>query len=54
MKKLICRILGHKFKYNGASLITKCHCERCGMKWKVKFNRGVHPSKLAEWVIDED
>lgn len=30
MKKLICKILGHKYHYN----FTKCECKRCGIKWK--------------------
>lgn len=30
MKKLICKILGHKYHYN----FNKCECKRCGVKWK--------------------
>ncbi len=34
MKKLICKIIGHKFKYNFVTYPTKCSCTRCGKKWK--------------------
>lgn len=38
MKKLICRIFGHKFKYNFTWAPTRCHCSRCGIKWKTIKN----------------
>lgn len=34
MKKIICKILGHKYHYNFKSFPTKCECKRCGVKWK--------------------
>lgn len=34
LKEIICRIIGHKYKYNFTWMPTKCHCERCGEKWK--------------------
>jgi hypothetical protein len=34
MKKLICKIFGHKYSYNFGWMPSKCVCKRCGMKWK--------------------
>lgn len=34
MKKLICKIIGHKYQYNFGWMPSKCLCNRCGMKWK--------------------
>ena len=36
VKELICKIRGHKYSYNFGWMPTKCHCTRCGMKWKTK------------------
>ena len=38
LKKLICKILGHKYVYNFGWMPTKCECKRCGMKWKTVNN----------------
>ncbi len=38
MKKLICKLLGHRFKYNFGWMPNKCYCSRCGAKWKTIKN----------------
>lgn len=38
MKRLICKILGHEYKYNFGWMPNKCECTRCGMKWKTINN----------------
>ena len=38
MKKLICKLFGHKYRYNFGWMPSKCVCERCGMRWKTIKN----------------
>ena len=38
MKKLVCKLFGHKYKYNFVSYPSKCSCTRCGAKWKTIKN----------------
>lgn len=42
MKKLICRLLGHDYRYNFPSIPNKCICYRCS----AKFEFGL---KSLEW-----
>ena len=39
MKKLICKLFGHKFRYNFATLPNKCICGRCHQKWKADYSK---------------
>jgi|688.fasta_scaffold2131635_2 hypothetical protein len=48
MKKLICKILGHKYKYNFVSFPSKCKCTRCGKKWKSINNPKYNGKNLNE------
>lgn len=56
MKKLICKIIGHKYKYNFVSFPSKCSCTRCGDKWKT-INNPEYVGDLKEpifiWIKDE-
>lgn len=38
MKRIICKIIGHKYQYNFGWMPNKCHCKRCGKKWKTINN----------------
>ena len=38
MKKSVCKLLGHKYKYNFKWMPSKCSCTRCGAKWKTIKN----------------
>lgn len=38
MKRLICKLFGHKYKYNFPKIPTKCECKRCGKKWHTVKN----------------
>ena len=60
MKKLICKIFGHKYKYNFGWMPSKCECRRCGQKWKSVKNPNYVPGEsnpLSEdimiWVEDK-
>jgi hypothetical protein len=57
MKKLICKILGHKYQYNFAWMPNKAHCTRCGKKWKTEINPfyGGNPIEddMHIWVEDK-
>lgn len=37
MKKIICNIFGHDYRYNFMSLPNKCICYRCGSKHKLNL-----------------
>jgi hypothetical protein len=59
MKKLICKVFGHKYSYNFGWMPNKCVCKRCGMKWKTIDNPDYIPNKsnpfetdLKIWVED--
>jgi hypothetical protein len=54
MKKIFCKTLGHSFQYNHGSQPTRCYCKRCGIKFKVQFNKPpVHPFELCSWVEEK-
>jgi len=59
MKKLICKLFGHKYSYNFVWMPSKCICKRCGMKWKTIDNPNYIPGEsnplsedLKVWVED--
>ncbi len=37
MKKLLCRLLGHKCLFNFKSMPSKCICKRCKQKFKMDY-----------------
>ena len=39
MKKILCKILGHQFRYNFPSLPNKCICARCHKKWVADYSK---------------
>ena len=45
-KTFLCDLLGHKLRYNFATLPSKCICKRCGMKWE-------KPRPTGTWLIVE-
>lgn len=60
MKKLICKVLGHKYEYNFGWAPNKCKCKRCEMSWKTINNPEYIPGKsnpletdLHIWVEDK-
>lgn len=59
IKRWICSIMGHKYEYNFGWAPNKCHCTRCGQKWKTAKNPNYIPGKssplsedLEIWVED--
>lgn len=52
MKNLICKLKGHDYSYNFGWMPTKCHCKRCGMKWKSINNPEYIPGKSNPMEID--
>lgn len=46
--KILCKLLGHKYKYNFPSFPSKCECKRCGKKWKSINNPKYNGSNLME------
>jgi len=38
MKKLVCKIIGHKYSYDSKSQPTRCKCKRCDKKWMTVKN----------------
>lgn len=42
MKKILCKLFGHKFLYNFKSIPNKMICERCRVKYKLNL-------KTLEW-----
>lgn len=54
MKKLICKLIGHSFKYNFGWAPNKCHCKRCGKKWKTiknpYYNGNPIETEMFIWV----
>lgn len=52
IKKLKCKILGHKYSYNFGWMPTKCECTRCGMKWKTINNPEYTPGKSNILEVD--
>jgi hypothetical protein len=48
MKKLLCKIFGHDYKYNSHSLPTKCLCKRCDKKWRTIKNPKYNGRNLME------
>ena len=59
MKKLICKLFGHKYSYNFGWMPNKCTCKRCGMKWKAVNNPDYGPGSnpfqvdMHIWVEDK-
>lgn len=57
MKKLICKLLGHRFKYNFGWAPNKCYCSRCGAKWKTinnpDYNGNPIETEMYIWVPSE-
>ncbi len=58
MKNIICKILGHKYKYNFVTFPSKCTCKRCGTKWKTIKNPNYDRTNLFKediyiWIKDE-
>jgi hypothetical protein len=57
MKKLICKIFGHKYVYNFRWMASKCYCSRCKTKWKAVLdpNYTGNPiySDMHMWVEDK-
>jgi hypothetical protein len=47
MKKLICRIFGHKYQYNFGWAPNRCKCLRCGQTWKTIKNPNYIPGKTS-------
>jgi recombinational DNA repair protein (RecF pathway) len=52
IKKLICKIFGHKYVYNFGWAPNRCKCSRCGEKWKTIQNPNYIPGKTSP--LDED
>lgn len=52
MKKLLCKIIGHNYKYNFTTFPTKCHCTRCGKKWKSINNPAYIPNVTSPLDVD--
>ena len=41
---ILCKIKGHKLKYNFTNMPDKCICERCKRKWKWNYD------PYSDWV----
>lgn len=39
MKKILCYLFGHQYRYNFPSLPNKCICARCHKKWLADYSR---------------
>ena len=57
MKKLICKIFGHRYETNFKWMPSKMKCKRCGTKWKAVLNPDYtgNPiySEMHIWVEDK-
>jgi hypothetical protein len=57
MKKLICKIFGHKYQYNFGWMPNKSSCSRCGIKWKSILNPDYNGNPIQTdmhiWVKDK-
>jgi hypothetical protein len=57
MKKIICKILGHKYQYNFGWMPNKSHCTRCGKRWKTEINPFYTGNPIEDdmhiWVEDK-
>ena len=45
IKKLICKILGHKWKYNFPNTANKAICSKCKVKLQWNFN------PYEDWIV---
>ena len=50
IKRLICKIIGHRYEYNFGWMPNKCVCKRCGMKWKTQRNPDYHKGSNPMYV----
>lgn len=51
MKAIICKILGHRWKYNFTWMPNKATCKRCGIIYKMRFNpkpESIHDIEIWE------
>lgn len=39
MKKILCYLFGHRYRYNFSTLPSKCICARCHKKWKADYSK---------------
>ena len=60
LKKLICKIFGHKYVYNFGWAPNRARCSRCGLSWKTIKNKNYIPGitspidePLEVWVEDK-
>ena len=57
MKKLICKLLGHRLIYNFGWMPNKCYCSLCGAKWKTiknpDYNGNPIETAMYIWVPSE-
>ncbi len=58
LNSAICKVIGHKFKYNFTWMPSKCYCERCGKRWKSIKNPNYKGNIVEEdifmWVEDKE
>jgi hypothetical protein len=52
IKKLTCKIFGHRYEYNFSWAPNRCKCKRCGEKWKTVPNPNYTPGKTSP--LDQD
>ena len=39
MKKILCKVFGHRYRYNSTTLPNKCICARCHKKWTADYSK---------------
>lgn len=52
MKKILCRIFGHKYQFNFGWMPNRAHCTRCAKKWKTINNPDYIPGKSNPLEVD--
>jgi len=56
MKQIICKLFGHKYKYNFKWMPSKCFCKRCGKIWitidnpDYNFKSDILKTPLKIWI----